>query len=51
MFPGITFLFRGREQIIFGIIIDHGFCQDLIFRITLGGGKLFLHKSSYLIHV
>mgnify|MGYP006986289153 FL=1 len=51
MIFGIALLLRGREQVILGVVIDHGLCQDLVIIVTLCGRKLILHKRGDLIHV
>ena len=51
MILGITLLLRGREQIVLGIVVDHGLGQDLVIVVALGGCKLILHESSDLVHV
>ena len=33
---GVFFLYRRRQQIVFCIVIDHGFGQNLIIRIAPG---------------
>ena len=30
MLLGVLFLFRGRKQVVLGIIINHGFRQNLV---------------------
>ena len=51
MLTGI-FLFGGRrEQIIFRIIIDHGFGQDLVSRMAPGLFQVLFHKRGHLIHI
>ena len=47
-----VFLFQWRrKQIIFCIIVDHGFRKNFILRIALGGSQLSIHKGGYLIHI
>ena len=36
---------------IFCIIVDHGFGQNLVFLVTFGGFQVCIHKSGYLIHI
>ena len=35
MFLGILFLYRGWKQVVLRIVVDHRFCQDLVFRVAL----------------
>ena len=52
MFFGIFLLERGRQQIIFGIIIDHGFGQYFVaLRVSGGIFQLLVHKGGDLIHI
>ena len=51
MFFGIALFFRGGKKFILGVVIDHSLCKDFIIWIAFCGGKLFFHKSCYLIHV
>ena len=51
MLLGIFLLFRRRKKVIFGVIIDHGFCQNLVVVRALAGSKTGIHKCRDLIHV
>ena len=44
---GIFLFHRGRKQIILGVIVDHGFGENLIFRITLGIFQMVIHESIF----
>ena len=51
MLFGIFLFHRGRKQIVLGVIVDHGFGQDLVLLVPFGPFQLFLHKSGDLIHI
>ena len=51
MLLGIFFLLRRRKQVVLGIVVDHGFCQDLVILVALGCLKLPIHKCCNLIHI
>ena len=51
MLFGVTLFFRGREQTILGVVIDHGFGENLVIRMALGGCQLLFHKGGNLIHI
>ena len=51
MLLGIFLLFRWRKKIVFGVVIDHGFCQNLVIVGALAGSKAGIHKCGHLIHV
>ena len=47
----IFLLHRRREKVVLGIVVYHGFGQNLVVRVALGGGQVILHESGYLIHI
>ena len=51
MLFGIFFLDRWRKKIVFGVVVNHGFCKYFIVIQTLTCSKMFVHKCRNLIHV
>ena len=51
MLFGIFLLYWWGQKMIFGIVVNHGFGKNLLYRVTLGGGEMFFHKSCHLIHI
>lgn len=46
------FLFdRRREQLVFCIVVDHCFCQNLIGLETARRSELCVHKGRDLVHI
>ena len=39
------------EQMILGIVVDHGLGQDLVLRVAFGGLQMFFHERGHLIHI
>ena len=36
MISGIFFLYRRRQKVVFGVIVDHGLGQNLVICVALG---------------
>ena len=51
MILGVAFFDGRRQQVIFGIVIDHGFGQDLILAQPFGSVQVAVHEGSDLIHI
>ena len=51
MLLAVPFVFRGRQQVVLGIVVDHGLGQDLVVFITLGIFQLIIHESGDLVHI
>ena len=51
MFSGILFLFRRWKQMIFCIVVDHCFCQNLIGLESALRSELCVHKGRDLVHI
>ena len=48
---GILFFVRRREKIVFRIVIDHRFGEDLVFLRPLAGFQMGVHECRDLIHI
>ena len=51
MFFAVFLLDRRWKQIVFCIVVNHGFGQNLVIGMTLGSCKLGIHEGCNLIHV
>ena len=51
MIPIISLFFRRRQELVLGIIVDHGFGQCLIIVVPLDRIQISLHKPCHLIHI
>ena len=48
----VLLFFRRRQQIVLGIIVNHGLGQNLVITGISGGcTKSFVHKSGDLVHI
>ena len=41
----------GGEQVVLGVVVDHGLRQDLVLRVALGLLQMFVHKGGHLVHI
>ena len=48
---GVFLLHRRRKEIVLGVVVDHGLCQDLVLAVPAGGAELALHECRDLVHV
>ena len=51
MFFTVFLLDRRWKQIVFCIVVNHGFGQNLVIGMTLGSCKLGIHEGCNLVHV
>ena len=51
MLFGILLFIGRRQQVVLGIVVDHGFRQHLIFGIAFRILQMFIHKCRNLVHV
>ena len=51
MLLGIFLLIRGRQEVVLGVVVDHGLCENLVLLAALEILQVFLHKCGHLIHV
>ena len=51
MLSGILLLVRRREQVIFCVVVDHGFGKYLVVLMALVIFQVLVHEGGHLIHV
>ena len=51
MLFAVFFLFGRRYQVIFGIVVNHGFCENFVIVMALGVLQLGIHEGCDLVHI
>ena len=48
---GIFLFHRGRQEPVFGVVVDHGFGDNHFIRIVAGARNALIHEGGYLVHI
>ena len=51
MVPGVALFLRGGKKTVLGVVVDHGFGEDLVLLVSSGRRQPAVHESGNLVHV